>query len=266
MVRTRFAIVLRGPKRVNAPGIDFADLPRIDVVLLSHNHYDHLDLATLARLKAAHDPLVVTPLGNDAIIRAAVPDMRIETRDWGENVEVNGATIHIAPAHHWSARGARDRSMALWCGFVVEAAAGKVYFAGDTGFHAGRNYRAIAERHGSLRLAILPIGAYEPRWFMEAQHQNPEEAVEGHEALQCGFRCRLPLGNVPSHQRADRRAAPEAFWLRSMQAASRASGSGRCCPARSGTFPNDKSDLPRIFCASLAATAATFSIDFEIAR
>ena len=168
-----------GPKRVNAPGIDFVDLPRIDVVLLSHNHYDHLDLATLAQLKASHDPLVVTPLGNDAIIRAAVPDMRIETRDWSENVEVKGATIHIAPAHHWSARGARDRSMALWCGFVVEAAAGNVYFAGDTGFHAGRNYRAIAERHGSLRLAILPIGAYEPRWFMEAQHQNPEEAARG---------------------------------------------------------------------------------------
>ena len=137
------------------------------------------DLATLAQLKASHDPLVVTPLGNDAVIRATVPDMRIETRDWSENVEVKGATIHIAPAHHWSARGARDRSMALWCGFVVEAAAGNVYFAGDTGFHAGRNYRAIAERHGSLRLAILPIGAYEPRWFMEAQHQNPEEAARG---------------------------------------------------------------------------------------
>ena len=139
-----------GPKRVNAPGIDFADLPRIDVVLLSHNHYDHLDLATLARLKAAHDPLVITPLGNDAIIRAAVPDMRIETRDWGESVEVNGATVHIEPAHHWSARGARDRSMALWCGFVVEAPAGKVYFAGDTGFHAGRNYR---HRRAARRLS-----------------------------------------------------------------------------------------------------------------
>ena len=176
-----------GPKRVNAPGIDFADLPRIDVVLLSHNHYDHLDLATLARLKAAHDPLVVTPLGNDAVIRAAVPGMRIETRDWGENVDVDGATIHIEPAHHWSARGARDRSMALWCGFVVEAAAGKVYFAGDTGFHAGRNYRAIAERHGGLRLAILPIGAYEPRWFMEAQHQNPEEAVMGMRLCNAAF-------------------------------------------------------------------------------
>ena len=168
-----------GPKRVNAPGIAFAELPRIDVVLISHNHYDHLDLATLARLKAAHDPLVVTPLGNDVIIRSGVPDMRIEARDWGHSVRVDGAVIHIEPAHHWSARGARDRSMALWCGFVVETPSGKVHFAGDTGFHAGRNYRAMAERHGGFRLAILPIGAYEPRWFMEAQHQNPEEAVAG---------------------------------------------------------------------------------------
>jgi L-ascorbate metabolism protein UlaG (beta-lactamase superfamily) len=176
-----------GPKRVNAPGIEFTDLPRIDAVLLSHNHYDHLDLATLARLKAAHDPLVITPLGNDAIVRAAVPGMRIEARDWCESVEVEGAVIHVEPAHHWSARGARDRSMALWCGFVVQGAAGKVYFAGDTGFHAGRNYRAMAERHGGFRLAILPIGAYEPRWFMEAQHQNPEEAIEGMKLCNAAF-------------------------------------------------------------------------------
>jgi L-ascorbate metabolism protein UlaG (beta-lactamase superfamily) len=176
-----------GPKRVNAPGIDFANLPRIDVVLLSHNHYDHLDLATLARLRAAHDPLVITPLGNDAIVRAAVADMRIAARDWGESVEVEAAAIHVEPAHHWSARGARDRSMALWCGFVVETPSAKVYFAGDTGFHAGRNYNAMAERHGGFRLAILPIGAYEPRWFMEAQHQNPEEAVEGMKLCNAAF-------------------------------------------------------------------------------
>ena len=176
-----------GPKRVNAPGIAFAELPRIDVVLLSHNHYDHLDLTTLARLKAAHDPLVITPLGNEAIIRAAVPDMRIEIRDWGGIVEVNAATVHVEPAHHWSARGGRDRSMALWCGFVVEVPTCKIYFAGDTGFDRGRGYKAIAERHGGVRLAILPIGAYEPRWFMEAQHQNPEEAVKAMQLCKAAF-------------------------------------------------------------------------------
>jgi L-ascorbate metabolism protein UlaG (beta-lactamase superfamily) len=169
-----------GPRRVNAPGIAFEALPPIDLVLLSHNHYDHLDLPTLKRLKQKHDPLVVTPLGNDAIIRAAVPDVRISVRDWGDKVELPGhATIHIEPAHHWSARGTRDRRMALWCGFVVEAPSGNVYFAGDTGFHSGRNYRQMARKHHRFRLAILPIGAYEPRWFMKGHHQNPDEAVRG---------------------------------------------------------------------------------------
>jgi len=168
-----------GPRRVNPPGIAFSQLPPIDLVLVSHNHYDHLDLATLARLRQAHDPLLVTPLGNDAIIRAAVPEMRIEAGDWGETIRTGAATIHIEPVHHWSARGTRDRLMALWCGFAVETRSGKFYFAGDTGFHGGRNYAAAAARHGGFRFAVLPIGAYEPRWFMEAQHQNPEEAVEG---------------------------------------------------------------------------------------
>ena len=169
-----------GPKRANAPGIAFASLPPVDLVLVSHNHYDHLDLATLARLRHRHDPLVVTPLGNDTIIRAAVPAMRVEARDWGERIDIGeGAAVHVEPAHHWSARGTRDRRMALWAGFVVETDAGKIYFAGDTGFHGGINYRAVADKHGGFRLAILPIGAYEPRWFMAPQHQNPEEAVQG---------------------------------------------------------------------------------------
>ncbi len=169
-----------GPRRVNPPGIDFDALPPIDAVLLSHNHYDHLDLDTLRRLTQDHDPLVVTPLGNDSIIRSAVRNVRISVHDWGERAALpGGATIHVEPAHHWSARGTRDRRMALWCGFVIETAAGKVYFAGDTGFHAGANYRLMARKHRRLRLAILPIGAYEPRWFMEGQHQNPDEAVRG---------------------------------------------------------------------------------------
>jgi L-ascorbate metabolism protein UlaG (beta-lactamase superfamily) len=95
-------------------------------------------------------------------------------------VAVDQINVHFEPIHHWSARGTRDRSMALWAGFVVEAPAGKIYVVGDTGFHDGINYRAAAEKHGGFKVALLPIGAYNPRWFMKAQHQNPEDAVAGH--------------------------------------------------------------------------------------
>ena len=177
-----------GPKRVNPPGIAFDDLPPIDVVLVSHNHYDHLDLATLKRLQARHDPLFVTPLGNDTLLRAAAPGARVSVHDWDEALHIDESTVvHIEPVHHWSARGTRDRRMALWCGFVIESPAGKIFFAGDTGFHGGTPYRRLAERHGALRLAILPIGAYEPRWFMEPQHQNPEEAVRGMQLCSASF-------------------------------------------------------------------------------
>lgn len=169
-----------GPRRRNAPGIAFEDLPPIDAVLVSHNHYDHLDVETLARLVEIHDPHIVTPLGNDTIIGAAAPGARISTGNWGDVVRLDAETrVHIEPAHHWSARGSGDRHMALWSAFVVETAAGKVYVVGDTGFHEGRNYRDAADRHGGFRLALLPIGAYEPRWFMAGQHQNPSEAAQG---------------------------------------------------------------------------------------
>jgi len=167
-----------GPRRVNAPGIAFDDLPPIDYVLLTHNHYDHMDAATLARLKTARDPHVITPLGNDAIVGKAAPGIRISTHDWHERIDVgDGVAVHVEPAHHWSARGAGDRRMALWSAFTIETPAGHVYFGGDTGFHEGRNYELAREKHDGFRLAVLPIGAYEPRWFMEPHHQNPEEAV-----------------------------------------------------------------------------------------
>jgi L-ascorbate metabolism protein UlaG (beta-lactamase superfamily) len=169
-----------GPKRVVPPGIRFEDLPPIDLVLVTHNHYDHLDLATLKRLQRAHAPRIVTPLGNDAIIRRMLPNSRITTVDWGDRVEIGrDIAIDAEPSHHWSARGARDRRMALWAAFVITTPAGRIYHVGDTGFHEGINYQAARQKHGSFRLAILPFGAYEPRWFMKGQHQNPEEAVRG---------------------------------------------------------------------------------------
>lgn len=168
-----------GPKRVAPPGIAFDDLPKIDAVLLSHNHYDHLDLATLARLHQSHAPHIITPLGNDRVIHAALPQAKVTTRDWGQSLALGPLTVHFEPCHHWSARGARDRSMALWAAFVVAGPRGKILHIGDTGFDSGRPYRDLPAKHGRIRAAILPIGAYEPRWFMRDQHQNPEEAARG---------------------------------------------------------------------------------------
>jgi L-ascorbate metabolism protein UlaG (beta-lactamase superfamily) len=171
-----------GPKRVTAPGIAFDDLPPIDLILLSHNHYDHLDTATLARLNARFGCPVITPLGNDTILRDAVPGIDARAHDWGDAVALGPLTVHLAPCHHWSARGTRDRSMALWAGFVIAGPAGRVLHIGDTGYDGGRPYRDLPgsdTSSGPLRLAILPVGAYAPRWFMAPQHQDPAEAVAG---------------------------------------------------------------------------------------
>ncbi len=152
-----------GPKRVNPPGIAFADLPPIDSVLITHNHYDHLDGPSLARIWQAHQPLVVAPLGNDAILRGYDDTMHVETRDWGGAVDLGeGITVHLAPANHWSARGLNDRRMALWCAFVLTTPAGVHYHVGDTGIGDGVIFREVRARFGPPRLATLPIGAYEP--------------------------------------------------------------------------------------------------------
>ncbi|NVO29480.1 MBL fold metallo-hydrolase [Donghicola sp. C2-DW-16] len=166
-----------GPQRVTAPGIAFENLPPIDLVLLSHSHYDHMDLTTLKRLKAVHNPLVLTPLGNDAII--AGTGLRTEVLDWGQSTAFSKMWVHCEPCHHWGARGIADRSMSLWGSFVLTTGVGTVLFIGDTGFDQGRPYRDLAQRFGPIRAAILPIGAYDPRWFMADQHQNPDEAVTG---------------------------------------------------------------------------------------
>jgi L-ascorbate metabolism protein UlaG (beta-lactamase superfamily) len=168
-----------GPKRVNPPGIAFEDLPRIHAVLITHNHYDHLDVASVARLWHRDRPRIVAPLGNDAIIRAEDEGIAVEARDWGETVDLgHDVAAHLVPAYHWSARGATDRRMALWCAYGLTTPAGVVYHVGDTGYGDGRIFAEMRARFGRPRLATLPIGAYEPRWFMQPQHMNPADAVQ----------------------------------------------------------------------------------------
>jgi L-ascorbate metabolism protein UlaG (beta-lactamase superfamily) len=174
-----------GPKRVNDPGVAFADLPPIDVVLVSHAHYDHLDLATLSRLVAAHRPRVITPLGNDTIIRNHDRSIVAEACDWDQRVTI-GAEVAVTPVptRHWSARNLSDRNMSLWASFVIEAPGGRIYFVADSGYGDGAHFRHARDRYGPFNLTILPIGAYEPRWFMRDQHMNPAEAVQAF--LDCG--------------------------------------------------------------------------------
>jgi len=168
-----------GPRRVCAPGIAFEALPPIDAVLLSHNHYDHMDLPTLRRLHLQHRPLMVTPLGNDTLLRRAIPGVRVVTGDWWDRIDIGGGGIvTIVPAYHWSSRTGRDRRMALWCGFMLSTPAGSTHFAGDTGYGDGQIFREVRRRIGRPDLALIPIGAYAPRWFMSAQHTNPIEAVQ----------------------------------------------------------------------------------------
>ncbi len=168
-----------GPKRACDPGIAFDKLPKIDIVLITHNHYDHLDAATLMRLHERDQPRIVAPLGNDTIIKSYDSTMRAEAYDWGQRADLgNGLAVTLLPARHWSARGLRDRNKALWCAFVIETPAGKIYHAGDTGYGEGQHFREAREKHGPFRFAILPVGAYEPRWFMRDQHMNPDDAVK----------------------------------------------------------------------------------------
>lgn len=166
-----------GPRRVHAPGIPFDALPRIDLVLVSHNHYDHLDLDTLRRLQDRHQPVFLTGLGNGPFLREhGLHD--VQELDWWQQTDDTDWRCTYVPAQHWSGRGLRGRNRTLWGGFVLEADGSRVYFAGDTGYW--RHFEAIRERCGAPDVALLPIGAYEPRWFMSDQHMNPDEAVRAH--------------------------------------------------------------------------------------
>ena len=170
-----------GPRRLMPPGVRFEQLPEIDLILLSHNHYDHLDAPTVRRI-AQRFPAAswLCPLGLGPLLRASGVRNLVE-RDWWESVETLSFSATCVPAQHFSARGMGDRGDTLWCGWTLETDGVRVYFAGDTGLHP--EFDQIAGRCGPFDLVMLPIGAYEPRWFMRSVHMNPEDTVQAYEAL-----------------------------------------------------------------------------------
>ena len=170
-----------GPKRVIAPGVKLENLPKIDIIVISHNHYDHLDLATVKALWERDQPQIITPLANDIVIANYIKDPRLKvtTLNWHQNIALpQQVTIHLEPAQHWSARSLFDRNRALWGTFIIETKAGKICFIGDSGYNQNL-FRQIGANHQIL-LSLIPIGAFEPRWFMQEVHMNPAEAVLSH--------------------------------------------------------------------------------------
>jgi N-acyl-phosphatidylethanolamine-hydrolysing phospholipase D len=168
-------VPLIGPTRYVAPGLRMEDLPAIDFVVISHNHFDHLDLPTLKSLtKLNPHTLFYVPLGNAALLRNAGIE-NVEELDWGQTATYKGVTVHCLPSQHWSKRSLTDTRKALWSSWAVTGAERRFYFAGDTGYFPG--FADIGERLGPFDLAAVPIGAYEPTAMMQGSHMNPEEAL-----------------------------------------------------------------------------------------
>jgi L-ascorbate metabolism protein UlaG (beta-lactamase superfamily) len=165
-----------GPKRIRPPGIRYEDLPGIDIILLTHNHYDHLDISTLKKLARDFNPVIYCPLGVDLFLeKRGISNTRV--MDWWDELQIgDDISIICTPAQHFSGRGMFDRNKTLWCGFALQTASGAIYYSGDTGY--GGFFKDIAMRIGPLRLAFIPIGAYKPEWFMAPIHTSPEDALK----------------------------------------------------------------------------------------
>lgn len=161
--------IVGGIRRNVPPGIPIEKLPKIDATLITHNHYDHLDLPTV---KAVGAP-VIAGQGLEATVKSA----KLECRGlaWWSSIELGALRVHFVPAQHWSRRGLFDTNRTLWGGFVLETHGISVYHSGDTAYFDG--FKEIGARYPKLAAAMLPIGAYDPEWFMRSQHMSPEDAV-----------------------------------------------------------------------------------------
>lgn len=182
-----------GPSRMRPPGIRFEDLPPIDIVLLSHNHYDHLDLPTIKNIETKHHSLFVTPLGVGAFLKKETVKNVLEM-DWWDDAD-SGIKIKAVPAQHFSGRGMFDRDKTLWSGYVLEFNDKRLYFAGDSGY--GAFFKEIGEKAGPMDVALIPIGAYLPKWFMSPVHISPEEAVQVHQDVKSKQSIAMHFGTFP---------------------------------------------------------------------
>jgi L-ascorbate metabolism protein UlaG (beta-lactamase superfamily) len=171
-----------GPARVRPPGLTLEALPKINLILISHNHYDHLDIQTLKKLDKKDNPVIIVPLANKKMLEKK-GFKKVYELDWWESIEIPGQPkITLVPAQHFSGRTLRDRNTTLWGGYIIEANHMKILFAGDTGYSP--HFKEIFAKFGAMDVALLPIGAYKPRDLMKPFHMDPCEAVLAHIDLQ----------------------------------------------------------------------------------
>lgn len=164
-----------GPKRKSPPPLRISELPRLDYVLISHNHYDHLDFATVKRIiRRFPEVTFVVPLGLESWFRRRGA-RHVQQLDWWQSLEQEGLSFTAVPARHWSMRTLHDRNRSLWCGWVVRSQTLNFWFSGDSGF--SENLAEIPRRLGPFNFAALPVGAYAPKWFMQSSHMDPDHAV-----------------------------------------------------------------------------------------
>jgi len=184
-----------GPKRMRPPGIAFEDLPPIDVVLLTHNHYDHLDIDTVHKLHEKYDPKFIVPLGVERFLQEEGITNTVHLDWWDDYSLGNDFSLTAVPARHFSGRGLFDRNKTLWCGYVLHTSLGSIYFAGDTAY--GSFIKKIDNKFGPMFTSFIPIGAYKPRWFMESIHVSPEEAVQVHKDVRSHKSIAMHFGTFP---------------------------------------------------------------------
>ncbi len=195
-----------GPARQRPPGLRLESLPKIDLVLLTHNHYDHWDAPTLRQIIKKWNPQFVVPLGLAATLKAYGAQEVVEL-DWWQAATVCGLTIKALPANHFSSRGLFDRDKTLWAGYSIGTKVHKIYFVGDTGY--SDIFKKVGKEEGPFDLAFIPIGAYLPRWFMSPIHTSPEEAVKIHQDIFSRQSVAMHFGTFPLADDGPERAVAE---------------------------------------------------------